>query len=136
MSAAPPPVDDPTELVDAGITTLLRQQTYWRTHGSHLELVRLDHLTPDHIARILNWVRDRATQLRERAAAQLTASWKAGILSDYDFAAHHRALGWDQPAAVWLDDTPLVRRLVELAPRPPAERRRRLLPTRLRGWRR
>lgn len=131
-------VDDPHVLADADVVTLLRQATYWRTRDRDgaLELVRLDELDPGHLARILAWLRGRATQLREQAAGQLAAHWKAGRLDDHDFAAEHRQLGWSELAEVWLDDTPLVRRLVELAPRPLAERRRRLLPARLRGWRR
>lgn len=113
----------------------LHQASTWASWGDNgrLHVQRLNDMPPHHRRSVLAWLRHRAPQLH---AAQLQYHWRevnrgrdyAEIVSD--IARLHRT-----PPGVWLDQTPLVRRLAELVPgaHQPAARRG-LLRTLLWGW--
>lgn len=111
---------------------LLDQADHWHAWGDEGQLVqlRLDDMTPSHQRRTLAWLRDHAVQLHGQRKDVSVRLHRRGLLTDGEFADEQRYLDALDPA-VWLDDQPLVRRLVQLIPRAPAPvRRRRYLPRR------
>lgn len=115
-------------------TAILRQSTYWRTRGpdGHLEVIRLDSMSWDHQRRALAWLRAHADQMRHHEARTLGGAYKAGRIEERDLCSGIAWLRWGTPAVEWIEDTPLVRRLVQLAPpEPVAPKIRRRLPARL-----
>lgn len=111
----------------------LQQAAVWVARGDQGRLVtrRLDDLPHAHVVAILAWLRARALDLHDRQHADLVGLVARGRQPDDVMrlvAAHSR-----HDPHVWLEETPLVRRLVQLAgPPPKTERRRRFLPARLR----
>lgn len=121
-------------LAEPGFANLLHQADHWATRddAGRLIRVRLDDMGPDHRRRVLAWCREHAEFLHTRELDCITTRYKRGHLSDAEFAADVAQVE-GVTAAVWLDDTALVRRLAQLTPAQPAPpRRRRLLPWRLR----
>lgn len=91
-------------------------------------------LEPDHQRRILGWCRAHADQLHWMARKEIDRRFKHGEIGFAHRAELMRPLRCDP--AVWLEDTALIRRLVQLVPTPPpSPRRRRYLPARLTGGR-
>jgi len=121
-------------LAEPGFAHLLHQADHWATwsDGGQLVRIRLDDMSPDHRRRTLAYLRAHAEFFHTRQLDTLGRLYRRGGLSDREFGdetAYLRALD----PHVWLDDTALVRRLVQLTPTPPAPaRRRRFLPWRLR----
>ncbi len=118
------------DLSDVG-TSLLRQGTYWKIRQwGVLQLVTIDSLTPDHRARLLDWLRANASLMQAHEARQIVTSHRRRLIGDQEFAAEMRKLE-DVDPREWIDNTVLVRRLVELVPRKVLARRGLL-----RRWRR
>lgn len=123
--------------LDAGDvgTAMLRQATYWkmRLDDGRLQLVHLDQLGTHHRRHLLAWLRANAALMQAHEARAIARQHKAGHLDDASFAAAMRPLETLAPQ-VWLDDTALVRRLIQITPPgpPPAPRQRRYLPWRKR----
>lgn len=98
--------------------------------------VHVDLLDDQHRRNILAWLRARPELLAKWQDEADYRLYLDGILSSAEYIARQqerRAV----PPVVWLEDTPLVRRLVQLLPptaHPP--RHHRHLPARLRGPRR
>jgi hypothetical protein len=121
--------------VPAGGGVLLDQTDHWCAWGDEGRLVRLrlDDMTVAHCRRVLAWLRAHADQLHSDRIDVLARLRRSGELTDTEFAAEVATLEATEPA-VWLEETPLVRRLVQLTPAEPRPaRRRRLLPRR--WWR-
>lgn len=75
---------------------LLQQDEVWQPQDHNREAVLLAELTPEHRTNILDWLRVRT--------------------DEFEYAAWLRAQATDEQPAAWrLEDTPLVRRLVELS---------------------
>lgn len=121
------PVDD--------LVAALHQDEHWTSRdGDDLVTHRLDDMHDRHRGTVLAWLRARALELHRRQHDEHVASVARGE-HPHDVLVLIADHGRLDPY-VWLEETPLVRRLVQLQghqPRP--ERRRRLLPARLR-WRR
>jgi len=100
-------------------------------------IVAVDQLSDSHRRNLLAWLRARAAHLAQDQDGFDYRLYLLGVLSADRYIARQR----DRravPPEMWLEETPLVRRLVALttadqAPQPP--RRRRFLPPRLRGRR-
>lgn len=120
-------------IAEPGFTHLLYQADHWATWtGGQFVRIRLDDMSPEHRRRVLAHLRAHAEFFHHRQLDTLTRLHRRGRLSDTELGDESRYLRALDPA-VWLDDTPLVRRLVQLTPAPPAApRRRRFLPWRLR----
>lgn len=116
----------------AGVA-LLDQASYWQAKGDEGQLVRLllDDMTDDHRSRTLAWLRQHAEQMQDHRRDIVARLHRRGLLDAAAFAAELRYLDALDPH-VWLEDQPLVRRLVQLVPRPAPRPRRGLL----RRWRR
>jgi hypothetical protein len=99
---------------------LLDQADHWHAWGDEGQLVRLrlDDMTPTHRRATLAWLRGHAELLHAQRKAIVGRLYKRGELDDVEFADELRYLEALDPA-VWLEDTPLVRRLVQLVPREP-----------------
>lgn len=123
-------------VTDRDLDALLQQTAIWRSHGDHAHLVThlIDDMTPDHRARVLAWLRGNAELMQNLHRDHITRLYKRGLLSVEEFAAELAYLD-AMPAAVWLEDQPLVRRLVQLVPREPLPARGVLARIR-RGWKR
>jgi hypothetical protein len=121
--------------VPVGGVVLLDQAEYWCAWGDEGQLVRLhlDDMTTAHRRRVLDWLRAHAEQLHTARLDVLARLRRRGQLTDAEFAAEAAALEAIAPV-VWIEDTPLVRRLVQITPPPPRPARsRRFLPRR--WWR-
>lgn len=119
-------------IAEPGFAHLLHQADHWATWnaGGQLVRVRLDDMSPDHRRRTLAYLRAHAEFFRCRELDALARLYRIGKLSTAEYGAESSYLEALDPH-VWLDDTELVRRLVQLTPTPPAPpRRRRLLPRR------
>lgn len=116
--------------LDAGDvgTALLRQATYWKTRrdDGQLQLVTIDGIGADHQRRLLGWLRRNAEVLHGIEQRALSTQRKTGRLDDQSFAEAMGALERRDPAE-WLEDSTLVRRLVQLVPRREPLRGRGLL---------
>lgn len=112
------PVDDPD------VVALLGQAVIWRSYGDEGQLVTLyvDDMAPAHRARVLAHLRSRAHQYRDNAADRITLRERMGYLDHAEWIAALRKLD-RQPAEMWLEEQPLVRRLVQLTPRQPSPAR-------------
>jgi hypothetical protein len=121
--------------VPVGGVLLVDQADHWCAWGDEGQLVRfrLDDMPLAHRRRVLAWLRSHADQLHGQQLDLLSRLRRRGQLSDDAFANETATLEATEPA-VWLEETPLVRRLVQLTPAEPRSvRRRRLLPRR--WWR-
>lgn len=119
-------------IAEPGFAHLLHQADHWATwnDGGQLVRIRLDDMSPAHRARVLAWCRNNAEFLHTRALDMATRLHRRGVTTAEEFARDVAQIQ-DVAPAVWVDDTALVRRLVQLTPTPPAPpRRRRLLPRR------
>lgn len=74
---------------------LLQQDEVWQPQNHNREAVPLAELTPEHRTNILDWLRVRTDEFEYDA-------WLRARVAD------------EQPTEWKLEDTPLVRRLVEL----------------------
>lgn len=125
------------EVAELGLTDL--DTEWWLTRrrwSGHLEPVRVDDLSERHRRNLLAWLRAHPELLAATQRRVYVQLHRAGAMSTPDFA---RVLDWldAQDPHVWLEDTALVRRLVDLTPpEPRAPRRNRHLPRRLTGARR
>jgi hypothetical protein len=116
-----------TVLARPDVVTRLHQETYWASRHPHGHLVqrRLDDMNERHLTAVLTWLRAHAEQLHRDQIQLLLREWRRGVDRaeiEVDIAHLQRAV-----PAMWLEETALVRRLVQLAPPPPPRRRRRLL---------
>lgn len=115
------------------IVHLLRT-THWLGRDpdtGRLRLYRAEDLSDPHRRHVLRWLRQRADELHERSLREADRQHQLGAIDDTEHARLIAPLRDVEPAA-WLEDTPLVRRLLELSPpHPRPARRRRWLPTRL-----
>lgn len=119
-------------IAEPGFAHLLHQADHWAmwTDSGTLVRVRLDDMSPDHRRRTLTWLRGHAEFFRTRQLDTIARLYRRGRLSEREFADDTARLEALDPH-VWLDDTALVRRLVQLTPAAPvAPRRRRRLPRR------
>lgn len=121
--------DDPTvahKLVHSQ-TWLIRDDDTRQLHWRHV-----DHLTPSHRAHLLDWLRRNADVMRGHVLRSINQAHRRNEITWPERAAMVRDLT-AHPAEVWIEDTALVRRLVQLQPaRPPRRDRPRWLPARLR----
>lgn len=122
-------------VADATLVALLEQQTIWRSWGDHGRLVEqlLDEMSPAHRARVLAWLRANAAVLIDGRRDAVATAHKRGFLEDVEMAHELAYLDTLDPA-VWVEDQPLVRRLVAMVPREPLPARGVL--GRIRRWRR
>lgn len=113
-------------------TRAMLADTYWLTRASaddRLTLTAVDDMTPDHQRRLLDYLRRSADQLHWYARKAINDQFRR---YEIGFAARAQLLRQlDIPPAEWLDDTALVRRLVQLVTPPTRGERRRRLPARL-----
>lgn len=121
--------DDPTvahKLIQSE-TWLVRDDETRQLHWRNVE-----HMTPSHRAHLLDWLRRNADRMSDHVAQSLDkAYWRNEI--SWEYRTERRFDLTARPAAVWLEDTRLVRRLVQLVPAPaPRRERQRWLPARLR----
>lgn len=114
---------------------LLGQAVIWRSYGDESRLVTLylDAMGTRHQRRVLAWLREHARMLRDFYADDLTQQQRMGKLELEEWGALLAALDATSPE-VWLEEQPLVRRLVQLTPRPPALPARRLFIANPRRW--
>jgi hypothetical protein len=125
-------VTDLATLTPPDLHHRLHQGTAWLSYGDdgRLHRIDLDQMTDDHRARVTALLRQRAHQLHAAQRAYHLRQIKTG--RDVHQHLHDVAVLDRTPPAVWLDETPLMRRLRQLTPdQPPAPRRRRWLPARL-----
>lgn len=118
----------PTRLVSMEDVVVLEQAAIWRSWGDHGRLMTqlVDDMTPQHRAHTLAWLRGHAEMLLNQRRDHITRLHKRGLLSDQEWGQALAALD-ATPAGVWLEEQPLVRRLVQLVGRPPALPRRGIL---------
>lgn len=113
-------------------TAMLRQGFYWKIRGpaGELQLVHLDQLSREHQRRLLAWLRRNAETMQAHERRTVARLYQRGRMLAPEFAAAMRPLETVLPE-VWIEDTALVRRLVQLVPAEPARpRRHRFLPRR------
>lgn len=100
-----------------------------------LRWVSVLEMTPSHRAHLLTWLRTNADTMRGHVLRSIDRAARNGEITWADRAVELSEL-FAVTAAVWIEDTPLVRQLVQLAgPREPRRERQRWLPARLRGRR-
>ncbi|GAY12068.1 hypothetical protein [Pseudonocardia sp. N23] len=125
--------DDPTvahKLIQSE-TWLVRDDETRQLHWRNVE-----HMTPSHRAHLLDWLRRNADAMRMHVYRSVNQSFRRYEIDGVQRAELIRDLLGDRPAAEWLEDTALVRRLVALQPAPaPRRDRSRWLPARLRRTR-
>lgn len=121
-------------VADRDLVALLQQDILWRSHGDddRLHTQHLDHMPAEHRANVLAWLRSNAAMLHELQSGHLTRQWKGGYMTGDQWADEIRYLAALDPA-VWVEEQPLVRRLVALVPREALPTRGVL--ARIRGWR-
>lgn len=106
--------------------TLLDQTCWWwaKTPTGELYPIQLEEMTVEHRRALLAWLRRHAAVMHAHQARTNASLWQSGLIDDTELGRRMRALRSVAPQ-VWLEDTPLVRRLVQLVPRDPAPPRRR-----------
>ncbi|MBN9108607.1 MAG: hypothetical protein J0I34_07470 [Pseudonocardia sp.] len=113
----------------------LLQSHSWITRDPdtrELHLIDLDAMTPSHRAHLLDWLRRNAHVMRGHVHRSINQSQRWGAITWVERAELIRDLEV-HPPEVWIEDTPLVRRLVQLEPpAAPRRERQRWLPQRLR----
>jgi hypothetical protein len=121
--------------VAMGLTRLNTE--HWAVwDGDDLVPIRVEDLDDRHRRNVLHWLRQHARLMQDHERRALRGLWRSGAITGREHDRRRIALDALDPD-VWLEDTRLVRRLVQLSPPPPRPfRRRRLLPARLRGGRR
>jgi hypothetical protein len=123
----------PTVTTPPDLHTKLQQEVSWYSwdDAGYLHRQPLERMTDRHRRSVITYLRDRAGELHDHHRRALQRELATGR----DYAELVSALaqhGRTQPE-LWLDETPLMRRLRELSPdQPPGERRRRWLPARFR----
>lgn len=107
----------PFEPAPLSIADLLLQGAYWRTRDetTRLRLVPVDDLGPRHRAAVLALLRGQAQQLQDEVQKAVTRAYVRHDLSPVEFTDRCRDLR--RPPVEWIEDTPLIRRLHELARR-------------------
>lgn len=97
------------------IVDLLLQSSYWRARDEHreLRLVLVDDLGPRHRAAVLALLRGTALGLQQQVQHAVTRAYVRGDLGPQEYGARCRDLL--RPPVEWIEDTPLIRRLHELA---------------------
>lgn len=103
--------DDPSYEWQIPTTLLgtLDQDEVWGRPG---ERIKIEDLTPDHLDNIINYLRSRAMPLKFAYDYQSLSIPLPQGEADYDAVVNDR--GFEQPALEWLEETPLMRKLVEL----------------------
>lgn len=109
-----------TPLAERDLLALLDQASIWRSWGDDGRLVTqlLDDMSPRHRAQALAWLREHAQVLIDNRKAAVSRAHRRGYLDD-DEMGHELAYLDALDPAVWVEDQPLVRRLVAMVPRQP-----------------
>ena len=125
------------DISELGLTDL--DTEWWLTRRrwtGHLEPVNVADLGERHRRNLLAWLRDHAALLARTQRRVYVHLHNRGSIDTPELAHRLDWLDAHDPHA-WLEDTALVRRLVDLPPAPPRPpRRNRQLPRRLTGARR
>lgn len=125
------------DVAELGLTDL--DTEWWLTRrrlSGRLEPVNVADLSERHRRNLLAWLRAHPALLAATQRRVYVHLHQAGVLATPTFARCLDRLDAVDPH-VWLEDTALVRRLVDLTlPEPRAPRRNRQLPRRLTGARR
>lgn len=107
--------------------------TAWLTRDfpdDPLRLVDVDDMTPEHQRRLLAYLRAHAYEQHWFARKAIKEQFQRREIDAIQMATQLTLIG--AVPELWLEDTALVRRLVQLVAREPRRERQRWLPARLR----
>ena len=113
--------------------TRLDTEHWLARHRGRLVPIRLEDMSDRHRRNLLAWLREHARLMQDHERRAIKGLYLSGFLTGAEHDDRQARLA-ALPPEVWLEDTVLVRRLVQLAPPTPRPlRRRRQLPARLGG---